>query len=174
MQKTSIYSKLNELLHELSSSTYSQNDFIIRLRDNNNNFVYFLRNSAGDVVTSPCNDVTIRRNIQFSIELGLVADSDPLDLTEQGRRAIQPNRYDDVLRTAILSYLERNDVSWPRLENAIEEVSLPEPGEIYIHLSPPIPESVFRTCLYILSLCGADTDDNIIKPYNRKLYLTHR
>jgi len=172
MERTSVYSKVREILRELDATPLPTNDLIARLRENRESFIYLQKDNSGQVSARPCNDSTIRRIIQFAVELGLLAETEPRQLTQEGRTATEPGRYDDVLRTAVLQYLEDNGVSWPALEKAIEKADLPEPDTLHRSLGSPLSRSEFRTCLYILSLCGAETGDNILKPYIRKLYLT--
>lgn len=122
--------------------------------------------------TETCSLGTIRKQIRFCVGLGLLENSETCALTNQGQSALDADRFDLVVQQAVLGYLEKNDMPWSGIEITIGNLDYPSPHQIYIELSPSITEDVFRTCLFLLSQCGEEMDQNVLESITFKIYLT--
>lgn len=170
--RNSTHSKISEVIDALRDGPQPIDAFAESLREERNAFVYYRRDSDGSVKTEPCSLATIRRNIRFCIDLGLLENSDDCDLTSKGRSALDADRYDLVLQQAVIDFLDRNSLPWVQIESAINDLAYPSPSQLFARLSPPLSEELFRTCLLLLSQCGHDSDENILEGLTMKIYLT--
>ena len=174
MQKNSTYNKIRDILDLASDGTDGINSLAQAIQETPRSFVYYRSDSDGEVREHPCKLSTIRRKIRFCIDLGLINDEETCALTRLGRDALDQDRYSLVLQQAVLRYLEKNDVPWSRIESAIRELDYPSPRRLYVQVSPPLVERMFRTCLFLLSQCGADIGQNLLEGHVMKLYLTEQ
>ena len=107
------------------------------------------------------------------MELGLL-DEETCELTSLGRSAQNPQLFDMALQQAVLQHLEENGAPWEEIEATIMVLDYPSPRMLYVTLTPTMDESVFRTCLFLLSQCGRDDEENVLAPRVFKVYLTDR
>jgi hypothetical protein len=172
MQKNATYNKIRDVLNRATEGTQGITDLALDIQETPGSFVYYRRDANGEVREHACKLSTVRRKIRFCIDLGLIEDEESCSLTRSGRDALDPDRFSLVLQQAVLGYLEKNDVHWSRIESAIRELDYPSPRRLYVEVSPPVSERRFRTCLFLLSQCGADIGQNLLEGHVMKLYLT--
>jgi hypothetical protein len=173
VQATSTYRKIRQVLDAASQGGGNIGQLAERIAGSYDAFVYYRRDKdTNQVQQEPVGHASIRRQIRFCIALGLLKDEDDCSLTTSGTRASEDERFDLTLRGAVLAYLERNDLPWEEIQNGIAEHPFPDANVLYGALNPKITEDRFRTCLFLLSQCGAERDQNVLKPYQKKLYLT--
>jgi hypothetical protein len=171
VQRNATYNKIRQILDTASQSNLGINGLAQSIHDNPNSFIYY-RRVDGQVREYPCQLSTIRDKIRFCIELGFLDNEQNCALTSAGLEAQDADRFGLVLQQALLEYLENNDLPWSRIKSAIEELEYPGPRQIYAELSPSLSEDLFRTCLFLLSQCGADMDQNILNSHVMKIYQT--
>lgn len=171
MQKNSTYFKIKEILRTAENYSSDISSFEETLQNNNDSFIYYKRVNDR-VIEEPCSRKSIRKNVAFCIDLGLINNYETCALTNNGQEALEPEKFDSVLRRCILEYFEANNLSWPTIENTINRIDYPTPLHVFRQLSPTINEDIFRRCLYLLSLCGKNEGQNILHEYIRKTYLT--
>jgi len=173
MQRTSTYYKIRAVLEAASGHSGDINALAEELHGNSSSFVYFKRDEDGAVGEHPCAQSTIRRTIRFCIELGLLESEERCVLTEEGRNAREEDRFDLQLQQAVLGYLSGHQLDWETIQEALRDrSSLPHASALYQRLAPQeLSEGRFRTCFFLLSECGADSGQNIVSPFQKKLYL---
>lgn len=172
MQRTSTYSKIREILNDASAHKGNVAALANYIKGNSDAFVYFKRDRDGVVREHPCNEASIRRKIRFCIRLGLLDSEENCTLTAEGENARMKGRFDLQLQTAVNSFLEKNAVPMTKIESAINKLILPHASALFQYLKPAISEDLFRTCLFLLSECGEEEGQNILKSFEKKLYLT--
>lgn len=173
MQTNSTYNKVKEIISTARTHPAEINSFSERLQANENSFIYYKR--EGEVtIKAPCSIESIKRNVIFCIDIGLLNNSEDCSLTEDGIEGVNPENFDNILRMALLAYLENKDVSWELIEKAIDELDYASPNSIYDYINPQISEEEFRKCLFLLSLCGSTRNENILHGYTKKTYLTDK
>ncbi|HEV7589527.1 MAG TPA: hypothetical protein VGO40_15540 [Longimicrobium sp.] len=173
MNDTSTYRKIRQILTAAQTGSGGIGELAERIQGKYDAFVYFQRGANREVLRRPASISSIRRHIRFCIALGLLKAEDDCSLTTDGQRAASNReRFDLVLRGSILEFLEQSDLSLEEIEAAISRLALPDAASLFADLKPKLPEDTFRTCLFLLSVCGAEDDRNILKPFQKKLYLT--
>jgi len=170
MQKTWTYYKIRDVVDAASTQTLSAPELAEHLRANYDSFVYHRRDDDGNVRARPCSAHSVRGAIGFCRELGLIEEGDICTLSDLGEDSLNPLQFDLVLQQAVLDYLDRHQISYDQIKSAIEEAPVPTPRALYLRLSPALAESRFRTCLFLLSLCGQDTDQHILTGSVVKVY----
>lgn len=172
MQRTSTYNKVREIINAASRHKGNVAALANSIKGNSDAFVYFKRDRDGIVKEHPCNEASIRRKIRFCIRLGLVNSEENCTLTAEGENARMKGRFGLQLQTAVNSFLEKNAVPVSKIESAINKLILPHASALSQYLKPAISEDLFRTCLFLLSECGKEEGQNILKSFDKKLYLT--
>ena len=173
MQTNSTYNKIKEIISTARVHPAEINAFSDRLQKNENAFIYYKREGKA-VIKAPCSIESIKRNVIFCIDLGLLNNSEDCSLSDDGIEGLSPENFDNILRMTLLAYLEQKEVSWELIEKAIDEIEYVSPKSIYDFLNPQISEEDFRKCLFLLSLCGLKRNENILHGYSKKTYLTDR
>jgi hypothetical protein len=173
MQKTSSYNKIREILETGSKHSGEINELAKSIRENNKAFVYYKRDEDDIIREYPFGLSTIKRKIRFCIELELIRSEEDCTLTDTGRNAIAKGkgRFDLQLQQAIINFLD-DKAPIQDIETAIDELILSDTSSLYKYLAPNLTPEVFRNCLFLLSECGEDTGQNVLKPFDKKLYLT--
>jgi len=174
MKNTSIYNKIREIVFvtgNLNTRT-KINGLAEIISSKPEFFIYYRRNDRGVVSEFPCHSSTIRQKIRFCIALGLIENEDDCRLTEFGREAQIEEKFDFVLQQRILEFLDKRGVTWDSIKKSIESIPLPSPINLYKNIKPPISFEVFRSCMYLLSICGENNEENILEHFQQKLYLT--
>jgi hypothetical protein len=172
MQKNSTYNKIWDIINATSEELKGIAEFAEIVQKNNEAFVYYRRDPDGVVRSEPCSLATIRRQIRFCIDLGLIENEETCKLTPLGNNALDRNRFGLVLQQALLGFLEKNDLPWAKIEASINELDYPSPFQLYVELSPSMSENLFRTCLFLLSQCGEELGQNVLYSRVMKIYLT--
>lgn len=172
MQKTSTYRKIRDVLTAAAKHTGGIKELAESIYGKSDSFVYYKRDGSGKAREHPCDTATIRRSIRFCIDLGLIDSEEDCTLTDLGKNARVKDRFDLQLQQGVLSYLDKNSVSWQRIESAINKLPLSHVDSLYQYLSPSLSQDLFRTCLFLLSECGEAKGQNILKSFQRKIYLT--
>jgi len=172
MIKISTYNKVYEILKNAEKKAGNISEFAKMIQNSNESFVYYKRDNTGVVHEYPCKLYTIRKKIRFCIQLGLLDDEKSCNLTDLGRNALIEGRFDLQLQQSVILYLEKHDLKFLDIELAINKLILPTTWSLYQSLSPKLSEDRFRTCLLLLSECGEKTDQNLLKKFEKKLYLT--
>jgi hypothetical protein len=172
MQKNSTYNKIWDIINAASENPTGIAEFAELIQEASESFVYYRRGADGTVRSEPCSLATIRRQIRFCVDLGLVENEETCNLTPLGRNALDHSRFGLVLQQAVLGFLERSDLPWIRIESAISKLHYPGPFQLYVELSPSMSEDLFRTCLFLLSQCGEELDQNVLDSLVMKIYLT--
>jgi hypothetical protein len=172
MARNSTYSKIQEIVTVAARGRNTVAQLAAKLQQREEAFIYYARQD-GDILVQPCQLPTITRQIRFCMELGLL-DEETCELTSLGRSAHSPQLFDMALQQAVLQYLEENGAPWEDIEATIMVLDYPSPRMLYVALEPTMDESVFRTCLFLLSQCGRDEEENVLAPRIFKVYLTDR
>jgi hypothetical protein len=172
MLKTSTYNKIKEIIDAAAEHNGGVKELAESMQGKSESFVYYKKDAEGKTVEYPSDTSTIRKKIRFCIDLGLLVSEKNCTLTNNGKNARETSRFDPQLKLAVLEYLESNGLPWNKLESAINRITFPSFQALYKMLSPKIPEDTFRTCLYLLIICDAENRQNILKPFQMKLYLT--
>lgn len=173
MQRTSTYYKIRDVLAAASTHSGDISALAEELHGNSSSFVYFKRDEDGVAGEHPCAQSTIRRTIRFCIELGLLESEERCVLTEEGQNAREEARFDLQLQQAVLGYLSEHQLEWGTIQDALSDTSsLPHVSALYQRLAPQdLSEDRFRTCFFLLSECGTESGQNIVSPFQKKLYL---
>jgi hypothetical protein len=173
MFKTSLYFKIRDTLDATSKHSSAIADLAESIQGEYESFIYYKKDAKGEVKELPCDTSTIRRTIRFCISLGLVTDEEKCALTDEGKRARNKDRFDYQLQQAVINFLEKSKLPMKAITDAIDTtLALPDVESLYQVISPELPFETFRACLFLLSVCGEAKGDNILKSYQRKLYLT--
>lgn len=174
MRENSTYNKIHEIIRRASGHNWSLGRLAESITKNTDAFFYYKRDKDGVVKEFVCDPSTIRRKIRFCIRLGLLDNEDSCVLTPDGKNAISRGikRFDLQLQLAVINYLANNDVGMKKIETAIEKLMFPDTDALYQYIAPNLQADLFRTCLFLLSECGKDSRQNLLKPYDKKLYLT--
>jgi hypothetical protein len=172
MQKTWTYNKIRQVLQAASINAASQDELADQLRSEYDAFIYYRRDADGQVREHPCSTDAVKDKIRLCVELGLLESQQDCSPTDLGRDALDPDRYDFVLQQAVLDYLESQGISFERIQEAIEESLVPTWRSLHQYLATPLSEDRFRTSLFLLSLCGEDNGQNILKGSVVKVYVT--
>lgn len=172
MLKTATYYKIQDVISAAANHTGGVKELAESMYDSSKSFVYYKRDAAGHVNEHPCSTATIRKSIRFCINLGLLVSEENCSLTDKGKLARNKSRFDLQIQQAVLAYLEKNSLPWNRIEAAINNTSLPFFLSLYQKLSPRIPEATFRSCLFLLAICGEKNGQNVLKNFQKKMYLT--
>ena len=172
MLKTSTYHKIRDIIEAAARHSGGVKELAESMHGKHESFVYYKRDPNGKVNEHPCDTATIRKAIRFCIDLGLLTSEEDCTLTERGKTARNKSRFDLQLQQAVLEYLEKNALPWGKIESAINTTSLPFFLSLYQELSPKISEGTFRSCLHLLTVCGEKSGQNILKHFQKKLYLT--
>lgn len=172
MLKTSTYHKIQDIIEAAGNHTGGVKELAESIQGQYESFVYYKRDANGTVEEYPCDTATIRRTIRFCIDLDLLVSEEDCTPTDKGKRALDRSRFDFQLQQAVLAYLENNNLPWSKIEAAIDKIALPIFRSLYQELSPEISENSFRACLHLLTVCEETSGRNILKPFQKKLYLT--
>jgi len=172
MQKTSTYYKIRDILDATFQRPGPLKEVADGIHGRYKSFVYSKKDKNGKVREHQCDPATIRRKIRFCIELGLIESEEDCSLTDAGRNARGKGRFDFQLQQAVISYLEQNGAPLAKIESAINALILPDASSVYQFLAPNLDAGNFRTCAYLLAVCGAAKHDNILKSFQNRLYLT--
>jgi hypothetical protein len=172
MARNSTHSKIQEIVTVAVRGRHTVPQLAAKLQEREQSFVYHARQDDV-VVVQPCQLPTIERQIRFCMELGLL-DEETCELTSLGRSASSPQLFDLALQQAVLQYLEENGTSWEDIEATIMILDYPSPRMLYVTLAPSMDENVFRTCLFLLSQCGREDQENVLAPRVFKVYLTEQ
>jgi hypothetical protein len=172
MQKTWTYNKIRQILEAASRNAGTEDDLAEHLLSDYDAFVYYRRDADGQVREHPCSADAVKAKIQFCVELGLLRSQQDCSPTDSGRDALDPDRYDLVLQQAVIDYLDGHGIAFDRIRTAIEESLVPTSRSLHQYLETPLAEDRFRTCLFLLSLCGEDTGQNLLKGSVVKVYVT--
>lgn len=172
MNRTSTYRKIRAVLDSAVGHKGNVSSLAKRIHGSSDAFIYFKRDRDGQVREHPCDEASIRRKIRFCIRLGLLEGEDSCVLTENGKTARKRGRFDLQLQTAVNTFLQNNGLPISRINTAIDRLVLPHAAALYQYLAPDLSEELFRTCLFLLSVCGEGNGQNVLKSFNNKLYLT--
>jgi hypothetical protein len=173
MQINSIYNKIRDILYASSKNDNDIKELSESIQGKYNSFVYFRKNENGVVIKKACSTASIRKKIRFCIELDLLKSEDNCLLTDLGKNALEKESFDLVLQQAVLRYLEKKGVSLEEIESAINKLIIPDAFSLYKLIDPSyLTEDIFRTCLFLLSQCGASRELNPLKIFSKKLYIT--
>jgi hypothetical protein len=172
MARNSTHSKIREIVTVAARGRNTVAQLAAKLQEREGAFVYYAREDD-TIAVQPCQLPTITRSIRFCMELGLL-DEETCELTSLGRSARNADLFDMALQQAVLRYLEENGAPWEEIEATIMVLDYPSPRMLYVTLTPTMDESVFRTCLFLLSQCGRDDEENVLAPRIFKVYLTDR
>jgi len=172
VQKTSTYYKIRDVLDTASTRSADINELAEALHGNSSSFVYSRRDEDGIVRELPVARDKIRRTIRFCVDLGLLQSEERSILTDAGRNALDADHFDLQLQLSVRDYLSKHQLSWERIEEAIKNLQLPHASALYQELKPKdLNWDRFRICFFLLSECAADSEENLIIPFQRKLYL---
>jgi hypothetical protein len=172
MYKTSTYSKIRAVLDAAALQKGNVSSLAKSIYGKSDAFVYFKRDRDGDVRAHPCDESSIRKKIRFCIRLGLLESEENCALTADGKTALKKGRFDLQLQTAVNTFLQTKGLPIAKINKAIDKLVLPHTESLYQYLAPDLSEPIFRTCLFLLSTCGEDNNQNVLKSFSNKLYLT--
>ena len=172
MRDTSTYRKVKDILAAASSHSGNVGELADKLYERCQSFYYSKRNEDGEVNSFPCNKSTIRAMIRFCIDLKLLEGEERCSLTDNGKNARLKDKFDYQLQQSVIRFLEDKRLPFDKIEKALDTLPFPHLDALYQYLKPDIAPDEFRKCLFLLSRCGEKDDDNLIKPFSKKLYLT--
>jgi len=172
VQRTATYYKIREVLDTASTNSGGIDELADALHKNKSSFVYFTRAKDGNVSEEPVNENAIKRTIRFCIALKLLKSEEQSVLTEDGQTARETDRFDYQLQQSVLIYLDENHgLTWKRIKEAIDNLRKPHARALYQELAPEnLGWDWFRTCFFLLSVCGVGSRQNILEPSQSKLY----
>lgn len=171
--QTSTYNKIRDILFASLNFSGNEKELAKFIYGRYDSFVYFKKDNFGKVQQLPCSVKSIRSNIIFCIKLGLLKSNEDATLKDLRKDdLVDIDKYDLVLQQAINDYLRKNDLPVNKITEAIDYLVLSDTNSLYQYLAPSLSVNIFRTCLFLLSQCGESTGQNILKKFEKKLYIT--
>jgi len=173
--QTSTYNKIRDILFASLDFSGNEKELANFIYGRYDSFVYFKKDDFGKVQQLPCSEKSIRSNIIFCIKLGLLKSDNDATLKDLSKdELVDVERFDLVLQQAINDYLRQNDLPVNKITEAIDYLVLSDTNSLYQYLAPSLSGNMFRTCLFLLSQCGESTGQNILKKFEKKLYVTDK
>ncbi len=172
MQKNSIFYKIKDVLRIAAEKPGDIDAIAKEVNENSNAFFYYKRISDTEVSQAKCSVSAVKKTIDFCIDLKLLENRDDCRLTGTGITANQSDKYEAQLRSSILTFLEKNSITYDSIANCIKSAAVPDYESIARGMNVSVGTDRFRTCLFLLSNCGESDGTNVLYGYRKKLYLT--
>jgi hypothetical protein len=163
--KTSYYSRLQAMLDLAGNRVPSSSDDFVHgiIRKSPPNFVYYRWNEEKEENVAHCSEVAVKRTFELAVDLGFLSPESGR-LTDSGKEAADPARYDVALRRAVRSFLQRCGCPVKNLEAASREmlrkssIVLPNANELFSATSNAdgfdLTEPKFHSLLQLLAASG--------------------
>jgi hypothetical protein len=121
----------------------------------------------GGVAHIPCKPATIRRQVRFCRELGLLVEEDEISLHPEIKDTRNAKALDLALGTRLLEYMERHAAGFDKLQEAIRSQKTTDPHSLFENIEPDgLSEEEFSSCLNLLAMVSQE-----IISFQRKQYV---
>jgi len=162
--KTTDYSRIQVLLELATTRRVTSAEDLVQsiIRRSPPNFVFHRWDREKGEVVGHCSETSVRKTLELASDLGLV-DGESGALTTDGIEASDPDRFSNVVRKRLQTYLSRLGCPLHTIVDTCvqmlkrKSVVLPTSDELYIEVCVPagidLDPSTFRTLLRLLAQC---------------------